>query len=206
MLADGTPPPAAEIVTTKAHANARLSKAQIEVLELLALEPRETTKTTHHGDVSGACANALVGKGFARRTARFVEITAAGVKALAEHNGKPVGDIVARIRASQVGVVDPNAAVEVVHCPSLDKSEEERYAELEKMTEEGEGEPKPRRYHIVAINEKTNKKTYCTSSPLPHDEAVTMLSKFSPHKRIDAAHIRVQLEEYVAPFPAGDSE
>lgn len=47
-----------------------------------------------------------------------------------------------------------------------------------------------RMYHVVAINEKTGHKTYCTSYPATHDEACTMLSKFASHPAR-----RIQLEE-----------
>lgn len=38
-----------------------------------------------------------------------------------------------------------------------------------------------RLYHIVAISDKSGHKTYMTSSPLTHDEACTMLSKFTKY-------------------------
>jgi hypothetical protein len=37
----------------------------------------------------------------------------------------------------------------------------------------------PRLYHIVAINERSGRKVYCTAYPMPHHEACTMLKKFS---------------------------
>jgi len=61
-----------------------------------------------------------------------------------------------------------------------------------------------RRYHIVAINERTGKKSYQTSSPLTHQEAVVMLRKFSYHPKR-----RVQLEEVVGDAkrdPGGEFE
>lgn len=48
-----------------------------------------------------------------------------------------------------------------------------------------------RRYHIVAINGRTGRKVYMTSSPLLHHEAVTMLGKLMPA----AKGVRKQLEE-----------
>lgn len=47
-----------------------------------------------------------------------------------------------------------------------------------------------RLYHIVAINEKTGKKEYLTTYPMPHDDCCVMLSKQSKHE-----HVRKQLEE-----------
>lgn len=47
-----------------------------------------------------------------------------------------------------------------------------------------------RLYHLVAINEKTNKKTYLTGYPMTHEECCIMKSKFNPHK-----DVRIQLEE-----------
>ncbi len=47
-----------------------------------------------------------------------------------------------------------------------------------------------RRYHLVAINGKTGRKERVSSSPLSHHEAVTMKSKFNPHR-----NVRIQLEE-----------
>lgn len=47
-----------------------------------------------------------------------------------------------------------------------------------------------RMYHIVAINEKSGVKTYCTRQPMTHSEACVMLGKFSQHPAR-----RVQLEE-----------
>jgi len=47
-----------------------------------------------------------------------------------------------------------------------------------------------RMYHVIAINEKTNKKTYLTSYPMIHHEACVIKSKFNLHK-----DVRIQLEE-----------
>jgi len=57
-------------------------------------------------------------------------------------------------------------------------------------SEEMEQGTKIRLYHIVAINEKTGKTTYCTSYPMSHKEACVILKKFSNHPAR-----RVQLEE-----------
>ena len=46
-----------------------------------------------------------------------------------------------------------------------------------------------RLYHLVAINERTGKRTRLTSYPMDHRHAVTMKSKFNPHK-----DVRIQLE------------
>jgi hypothetical protein len=46
----------------------RLSYAQVRVLRLLREGPRETTKTTHHGYVSGATAEGLIRRGLAGRS------------------------------------------------------------------------------------------------------------------------------------------
>lgn len=50
-----------------------------------------------------------------------------------------------------------------------------------------------RRYHIVAINERSGDKTYCTSYPMNHEAACVNLSKFSKHPAR-----RMQLEEVAA--------
>jgi hypothetical protein len=50
-----------------------------------------------------------------------------------------------------------------------------------------------RKYHIVAINERTGEKIFCTSYPMSHQECCTMKSKFSYHPVR-----RLQLEEAVA--------
>lgn len=47
-----------------------------------------------------------------------------------------------------------------------------------------------RQYHIVAINERSGEKTYCTAYPMNHADSCVMLSKFSKHPAR-----RVQLEE-----------
>jgi hypothetical protein len=47
-----------------------------------------------------------------------------------------------------------------------------------------------RPYHVVAINNRTGRKTYCTVQPVTHDEGCTMLRKFTYHPAR-----RVQLEE-----------
>lgn len=47
-----------------------------------------------------------------------------------------------------------------------------------------------RRYHVVAITEKTGKKTRMTARPEPHHEATVILRKQTPYK-----HLRYQLEE-----------
>lgn len=47
-----------------------------------------------------------------------------------------------------------------------------------------------RLYHLVAINEKTNKKTYLTGYPMTHEECCIMKGKFSYHPLR-----RIQLEQ-----------
>lgn len=47
-----------------------------------------------------------------------------------------------------------------------------------------------RKFHIVAINQRTGAKTYMTAYPASHREACTMLSKISAHPAR-----RVQLEQ-----------
>lgn len=44
-------------------------------------------------------------------------------------------------------------------------------------------------FHVVAINEKTNKKTYLTAYPMPQDSCVIFKSKSTAHK-----DVRIQLE------------
>jgi hypothetical protein len=73
----------------------KLTRAQKRVLELLVERgPMPTTKTTHHGSISGRCATGLIARGWAdyvyTRTPKFgisqckVEITDAGRQALLE--------------------------------------------------------------------------------------------------------------------------
>lgn len=50
-----------------------------------------------------------------------------------------------------------------------------------------------RLYHVVAINESTGRKVYCTAYPMPHAEACENLRRFSYHSAR-----RVQLEEVQA--------
>jgi hypothetical protein len=52
-----------------------------------------------------------------------------------------------------------------------------------------------RQYCLVAINERTDKKTVLTSSPVTLDEAHTMRSKFYPRPRGAARNVRIQVEE-----------
>lgn len=74
-------------------------------------------------------------------------------------------------------------------CPSCAK----RYMKNRSAGRDPGGARMSRKYHIVAINERTRKKYYLTSSPLTHAEAVTMSRKFGPpHK-----DVRRQLEEVV---------
>lgn len=47
-----------------------------------------------------------------------------------------------------------------------------------------------RLYHLVAINERQNRKVYLTGYPMVHHLCVVMKSKFTPHK-----WVRIQLEE-----------
>jgi len=47
-----------------------------------------------------------------------------------------------------------------------------------------------RRYDLVAINERTGREVVLTSSPLSQSEAVSMKSKFIPHRSV-----RIQLRE-----------
>jgi hypothetical protein len=49
---------------------------------------------------------------------------------------------------------------------------------------------KERLYHIVAINERTGRKTYVTCVAMNHKDACTVLKKFSPHPAR-----RMQLEQ-----------
>ena len=49
-----------------------------------------------------------------------------------------------------------------------------------------------RLYHIIGIDERMGSKTYMTAFAMNHDEACTMLHKFSPPRRAD---YRLQLEE-----------
>lgn len=49
---------------------------------------------------------------------------------------------------------------------------------------------KTRLYHLVAKNNKTDKKTYLTGYPMTHAECCTMKSKFSYHPLR-----RIELEE-----------
>jgi hypothetical protein len=48
-----------------------------------------------------------------------------------------------------------------------------------------------RLYHVVAINEKTGRKTYCTIDPMPHHQACNNLRAFT-----DKPGRRIQLEEF----------
>ncbi len=41
-----------------------------------------------------------------------------------------------------------------------------------------------RGFHIIALNEKTQRSVQCTDTPLSHAEACVMLSKFTPHPNI----------------------
>jgi hypothetical protein len=50
-------------------------------------------------------------------------------------------------------------------------------------------ESSDRLYHVVAINERTKKKEYLTKTPVTHQEGVTMMGKFTPHR-----DVRIQLE------------
>ena len=45
-------------------------------------------------------------------------------------------------------------------------------------------------YHLVAINERTGRKTYLTDEPVTHAQACTWKSKFTYHPAR-----RIQLEE-----------
>jgi len=55
---------------------------------------------------------------------------------------------------------------------------------------------KERLYHVVAINERTGRKTYCTAEPMPHAQACNNAGRFSFHPAR-----RIQLEE----VPAGQA-
>lgn len=55
-------------------------------------------------------------------------------------------------------------------------------------------ETSERLYHIVAINERTGKKTYMTSTPEPHHEATVILSKMVRRTKGAGKHVRYQLE------------
>jgi hypothetical protein len=45
-------------------------------------------------------------------------------------------------------------------------------------------------YHLVAINNKTEKRHQLTGYPMSHKQCVTMKSKFTPH-----AHRRIEFVE-----------
>ena len=64
------------------------NRAQREVLALLEVKPRETSRTTHHEWVSGQCVGALVRLGWARVAERMAEITDAGRAALQAANAE----------------------------------------------------------------------------------------------------------------------
>lgn len=49
---------------------------------------------------------------------------------------------------------------------------------------------KLRMYHVVAINERSGHKVYCTTESLTHESACVVMSKFSKHPAR-----RIQLEE-----------
>ena len=51
---------------------------------------------------------------------------------------------------------------------------------------EGDG----RSYHMVAVHERTGKKTTLSAKPMPHKEANTMRSKFNARP-----NVRIQLEQ-----------
>lgn len=48
------------------------------------------------------------------------------------------------------------------------------------------------KYVLVAVNDKTREETLLSSSPMTHQEACVMLSKFTPHP---SSHIRRMLKE-----------
>lgn len=60
------------------------NRAQLEGLVLLAERPRETTRSTHHGYLSGAVASALERRGWATWSRGTVSITEAGREVLRE--------------------------------------------------------------------------------------------------------------------------
>jgi hypothetical protein len=49
-----------------------------------------------------------------------------------------------------------------------------------------------RLYYVVVINEQTGNKTYMTTKPFTHQQAMTIISKISSHKGR-----RVQVEESI---------
>ncbi len=71
---------------------------------------------------------------------------------------------------------------------------EEKFEKALAAAGETTTQTKERTYRLVAINEKTAKKTILSTDPLTHHEAVTMKSKFNPHR-----DVRLQLEEIEAP-------
>jgi hypothetical protein len=52
-----------------------------------------------------------------------------------------------------------------------------------------------RLYHVFAVNEKTGRTVQCTGYPDTHQHAVTIKSRFTPHK-----DIRLELREAVLTF------
>ena len=40
---------------------------------------------------------------------------------------------------------------------------------------------KQRLYHVIAVNEKTQTKAYCTKTPVSHNDACNILKAFSYH-------------------------
>ncbi len=63
-----------------------MTDSQWQVMQMLEKSPRETTKSTHHGFVSGAVVTSLVAKGWAKRAPGMgidkVSITPKGILAL----------------------------------------------------------------------------------------------------------------------------
>lgn len=48
-----------------------------------------------------------------------------------------------------------------------------------------------RLYHVIAVSETSGSRTYLTEYPMPHEQAMNNLGRFTPHKMR-----RVQLEEH----------
>lgn len=52
-----------------------------------------------------------------------------------------------------------------------------------------------RKYHVVAINERTGRETICTATPVNHKDGCTILGKFYPRPANSPKHVRIQLKE-----------
>lgn len=72
--------------------SSKLTRSQVQVLRLLLVKPRTSSKNTHHDQVSGHSVSKLVDKGLAARKYQDFEwwysITDAGREALKEAQGR----------------------------------------------------------------------------------------------------------------------